>query len=162
MKIGNGTVVELDYKLHLGDGQIVDQSEGEPLSYMHGEGHIVPGLEQALEGLDVGDRREVVVAPGEGYGDHDPRGVQEVSREAFPEGFEPKAGMQLVAESPEGEPVQFVVKEIRDQTVVVDFNHPLAGKTLHFDVTVRGVRAATDEEKQHGHVHGPDGHHHDH
>lgn len=161
MKIGNGTVVELDYKLHLGDGQIVDQSEGEPLSYMHGEGHIVPGLEQALEGLDVGERREVVVAPAEGYGDHDPRGVQEVAREAFPEGFEPKPGMQLVAESPEGEPVQFVVKEVRTETVIVDFNHPLAGKTLHFDVTVRGVRSATDEEKQHGHVHGPDGHHHD-
>jgi FKBP-type peptidyl-prolyl cis-trans isomerase SlyD len=158
MKIGNGTVVDLDYKLHLGDGQIVDQSEGEPLSYLHGEGNIVPGLEQALEGLDVGDRRQVVVAPGEGYGDHDPRGVQEVAREAFPEGFEPKPGMQLVAESPEGEPVQFVVKEVRDQTVIVDFNHPLAGKTLHFDVTVRGVRAATDEEKQHGHVHGAGGH----
>lgn len=161
MQIGNGSVVELDYTLHLGDGEIVDRSEGEPLSYIHGEGHIVPGLEQALEGLGVGDRRQVVVAPGEGYGDRDERGVQEVARAAFPDGFEPKPGMQLAAQAPDGEPVQFTIREVRLESVLVDFNHPLAGKTLHFDVTVRGVRAASAEELAHGHVHGPDGHHHD-
>jgi FKBP-type peptidyl-prolyl cis-trans isomerase SlyD len=160
MKIENGKVVELDYALHLGDGKVVDQSEGQPLSYIHGEGQIVPGLEQALEGMAVGEQKQVVVAPAEGYGEHDARGVQEVAREAFPEGFEPQVGMQLVAESPDGQPVQFVVKEVKPDTVVVDFNHPLAGKTLHFDVTVRGVRVATDEEKEHGHVHGPGGHEH--
>jgi FKBP-type peptidyl-prolyl cis-trans isomerase SlyD len=69
--------------------------------------------------------------------------------------------MQLVAEAPSGEPVQFIVKEVRGDTVVVDFNHPLAGKTLHFDVTVRQIRAATEEELAHGHAHGPGGHHHD-
>jgi len=160
MKIANGTVVELDYSLHLGDGKIVDQSEGEPLSYIHGEGHIVPGLEQALEGLEVGAKKQVVVAPADGYGEHDAAGVQEVAREAFPADFQPQEGMQLVAESPDGQPVQFVVKQVGLQTVTVDFNHPLAGKTLHFDVTVRGVRQATDEEKEHGHVHGPGGHDH--
>jgi FKBP-type peptidyl-prolyl cis-trans isomerase SlyD len=162
MTIENGKVVEIDYKLHLGDGEIVDQSDdGEPLAYIQGEGQIVPGLEQALAGLTVGDRRQVVVGPVDGYGDHDPRGVQEVSRQAFPDGFEPKSGMQLVAEAPSGEPVQFIVKEVRGDTVVVDFNHPLAGKTLHFDVTVRQIRAATEEELAHGHAHGPGGHHHD-
>jgi FKBP-type peptidyl-prolyl cis-trans isomerase SlyD len=160
VKIANGTVVELDYSLHLGDGKIVDQSEGEPLSYIHGEGHIVPGLEQALEGLEIGAKKQVVVAPAEGYGEHDERGVQEVAREAFPQDFQPQEGMQLVAESPDGQPVQFVVKQVGLQTITVDFNHPLAGKTLHFDVTVRGVRQATDEEKEHGHVHGPGGHDH--
>lgn len=161
MKIADGTVVEIDYKLHLGDGNVVDQSaEGEPLSYVQGAGQIVPGLEQALAGLGAGDRRQVVVAPTEGYGEHDTRGVQEVQRAAFPEGFEPKAGMQLVAEAPNGDPVQFEIKEVRDSTVVVDFNHPLAGKTLHFDVTVRQVRAASDDEVAHGHVHGPGGHDH--
>src|SRR5512141_1820764 len=135
MKIANGTVVEIDYTLHLGDGEVVDKSEGEPLAYIHGEGQIVPGLEQALSGLDVGDQRRVVVEPAEGYGDHAPRGVQEVSRQAFPADFEPTPGMQLVAQAPSGEPVQFIVKEIRGQTVLVDFNHPLAGRTLHFDVT---------------------------
>jgi FKBP-type peptidyl-prolyl cis-trans isomerase SlyD len=160
MKIANGTVVELDYSLHLGDGKIVDQSEGEPLSYIHGEGHIVPGLEQALAGLEVGAKKQVVVAPAEGYGEHDAAGVQEVARDAFPADFQPQEGMQLVAESPDGQPVQFIVKQVGLQTVTVDFNHPLAGKTLHFDVTVRGVRQATDEEKEHGHVHGPGGHDH--
>ena len=160
MKIANGTVVELDYSLHLGDGKIVDQSEGEPLSYIHGEGHIVPGLEQALGGLEVGAKKQVVVAPADGYGEHDAAGVQEVAREAFPADFQPQEGMQLVAESPDGQPVQFVVKQVGLQTVTVDFNHPHAGKTLHFDVTVRGVRQATDEEKEHGHVHGPGGHDH--
>jgi FKBP-type peptidyl-prolyl cis-trans isomerase SlyD len=161
MAIENGNVVEIDYKLHLGDGEVVDQSEGgEPLAYIQGEGQIVPGLEQAIAGMNVGGSKQVVVQPTEGYGDHDPRGVQEVSREAFPEEFEPKPGMQLVAQAPSGEPVQFVVKEVRGQTVLVDFNHPLAGKTLHFEVTVRQVRAATDEEREHGHVHGPGGHDH--
>lgn len=162
MKIANGTVVGIDYTLHLGDGEIVDRSEGEPLAYIHGEGQIVPGLEQALAGLDVGDQRQVVVEPADGYGEHDARGVQEVSREAFPEDFDPKVGMQLVAEAPSGEPVQFIVKEVRSDTVLVDFNHPLAGRTLHFDITVREVREATEEEKVHGHAHGPGGHDHGH
>ncbi len=155
MKISNGNVVGIDYSLHLGDGQIVDASApGEPLTYLHGEGQIVPGLELALEGLGVGDRKQVVVGPADGYGDHDPRGIQEVPRGAFPAGFEPKAGMELTAEGPSGEPVPFVIREVRPETVLIDLNHPLAGKTLHFDVTIREVRAATDDERAHGHAHG--------
>jgi FKBP-type peptidyl-prolyl cis-trans isomerase SlyD len=159
MKIANGNVVGIDYSLHLGDGRVVDASApGQPLTYLHGEGQIVPGLESALEGLDVGERRQVVVAPGDGYGEHDPRGVQEVPRAAFPPGFEPQVGMELTAEGPDGEAVPFAVREVRPDSVLIDLNHPLAGKTLHFDVTVRDVRAATDEERAHGHAHGPDGH----
>jgi FKBP-type peptidyl-prolyl cis-trans isomerase SlyD len=161
MKIASGSVVGIDYSLHLGDGRVVDQSEpGDPLTYLHGEGQIVPGLESALEGLGVGDSKQVVVAPTEGYGDHDPRGVQEVPRGAFPPDFQPEAGMELTAEGPSGEPVPFAVREVKADSVVIDLNHPLAGKTLHFDVTVREVRAATPEEVAHGHAHGPDGHHH--
>jgi FKBP-type peptidyl-prolyl cis-trans isomerase SlyD len=162
MKIENGNVVELDYSLHLGDGEVVDSSApGEPLTYLHGEGQIVPGLESALEGLDVGAHKQVVVAPAEGYGDHDPEGVQEVPKGAFPPGFEPKAGMELTAEGPQGEPVPFVIRDVRPETLLIDLNHPLAGKTLHFDVTVRAVRAPTDEERAHGHAHGPHGHDHE-
>lgn len=161
MKIANGSVVGIDYSLHLGDGRPVDASEpGEPLTYLHGEGQIVPGLEKALEGLSVGDRKQVVVPPAQGYGEHDPRGVQEVPRGAFPPGFEPKAGMELTAEGPSGEAVPFAIREVRPETVLIDLNHPLAGKTLHFDVTVREVRAATAEERAHGHAHGPHGHDH--
>lgn len=161
MKIAKGSVVNLDYSLHLGDGQVVDSSEpGEPLTYLHGEGQIVPGLESALEGLDVGENRKVVVAPAEGYGEHDPRGIQEVPRGAFPPGFDPQVGMELTAEGPSGEPVPFSIREVKPASVVIDLNHPLAGKTLHFEVTVREVRTATAEELEHGHAHGPEGHHH--
>ena len=161
MKIANGTVVGIDYSLHLGDGEVVDGSApGEPLTYLHGEGQIVPGLETALSGLDVGDRKQVVVPPADGYGDHDPRGIQEVPKSAFPAGFDPKPGMELTAEGPRGEPVPFVVREVRPETVLIDLNHPLAGKTLHFDVTVRAVREATPDELHHGHAHGPEGHEH--
>ena len=163
MKIAHGSVVEIDYRLHLGDGQLVDSSDpGDPLVYLHGGGQIVPGLERALEGLEAGASRQVVVAASDGYGEHDPRGVQEVPRSAFPEGFVPAVGMQLTAEGPEGEVVPFSVQELRNETVLIDLNHPLAGKTLHFDVTVREVREATEEEVSHGHAHGAGGHGHAH
>jgi FKBP-type peptidyl-prolyl cis-trans isomerase SlyD len=162
MKIENGSVVGIDYSLNV-DGEVVDASApGEPLTYLHGEGQIVPGLEAALAGLSVGDKKQVVVQPSEGYGDHDARGIQEVPKKAFPPGFEPKVGMELTAEGPSGEPVPFLVREVRPDSIVIDLNHPLAGKTLHFDITVREVRAATDDERAHGHAHGPGGHDHDH
>jgi FKBP-type peptidyl-prolyl cis-trans isomerase SlyD len=161
MKIANGSVVGIDYSLHLGDGQVVDSSQpGDPLTYLHGEGQIVPGLESALEGLEVGDKKQVVVAPAEGYGEHDPRGVQEVPLGAFPPGFSPQVGMELTAEGQDGHPVPFSIREVKPENVVIDLNHPLAGKTLHFEVTVREVRAATPEEISHGHAHGADGHEH--
>ena len=161
MKIGKGSVVSLEYSLHLGDGKVVDASSpGEAMAYIQGEGQIVPGLERALEGLSAGDQRQVVVQPVDGYGDHDARGVQEVPRGAFPADMRPAVGMELVAQGPEGEPVPFVVRDVGLETVTIDLNHPLAGKTLHFDVTVKDVRAATSEELEHGHVHGPGDHHH--
>jgi len=161
MKVGKGSVVDIDYSLHLGDGNVIDQSSpGEPLSYIHGEGHIVPGLEQALEGLAAGDARKVVVPPEEGYGPHDPRGTQEVPRDVFPADLKPEVGMQFTARGPRGEAVPFTVTDVKLESVVVDLNHPLAGKTLHFDVTVREVRVATAEELEHGHVHGEGEHHH--
>ncbi len=163
MKVEKGHVVSVDYELHLGDGKVVDASSpGTPLAYIHGEGQIVPGLERALEGLSAGDARQVVVAPDDGYGPHDARGVQEVPRSAFPQQMEPAVGMELVAQGPNGEAVPFVVREVKPETVVIDLNHPLAGRTLHFAVTVREVRQATADELEHGHVHGEDGHDHDH
>jgi FKBP-type peptidyl-prolyl cis-trans isomerase SlyD len=163
MKIANGSVVSIDYKLHLGDGVVVDASgEGEPLTYLHGEGQIVPGLERELAGLAAGDSRKVVVPPADGYGDRNPQGLQRVERKAFPTGVELTVGMELSAVGPNGEVVPFVVHEVQADHVVVDLNHPLAGKTLHFDVTIREVRAATPEELEHGHAHGAGGHGHEH
>jgi FKBP-type peptidyl-prolyl cis-trans isomerase SlyD len=160
LKIANGMVVALDYKLHLGDGEVIDASEpGSPLYYVQGEGSIVPGLERALEGLGKGDTRQIIVPAEDGYGPHDPDGVQDVPNDAFG-GELPEVGNQYTARGPDGEVVPFVVREFKPGFVVVDLNHPLAGKTLHFDVAIQEVREATAEEKEHGHVHAPGGHHH--
>src|SRR5512142_3446336 len=151
MKIEKGRVVDLDYSLHLGDGEVVDRSDpGEPLTYLHGEGEIVPGLENALEGMEKGQSKQVVVKPTDGYGDRDEERVQRVPRKAFPPGFVPEVGMELSAQGPGGEEIPFVVQKVEPETVTIDLNHPLAGKTLHFDITVREVREATSEELQHG------------
>lgn len=161
MKIDKGCVVAIDYKLHLGDGNVVDASEdGAPLVYLHGAEEVVPGLEKALEGKSAGDALKVTVPPAEGYGEYDPEGLEEVPRSEFPEDVEIEPGDILSATDPDGDEVDFLVKEVREDSVLVDFNHVLAGKTLHFEVTVREVRAATPEEMEHGHVHGPDDDHH--
>ncbi|MBZ4397379.1 peptidylprolyl isomerase [Myxococcus sp. MISCRS1] len=160
MKIAKDSVVSIDFKLHLGDGKLIDESEpGDPLVYLQGHEEVVPGLEKALEGKAKGDSLSVVIPPEDGYGPHDPEGLEEVPRDEFPEGLELQEGGILTATDPEGDEVDLLVKEIKGDTVVVDYNHPLAGKTLHFQLTVADVRAATAEELEHGHAHGPDSHH---
>ncbi|RKH10577.1 peptidylprolyl isomerase [Corallococcus praedator] len=159
MKIANGRVVALEYRLHLGDGEVIDQSApGQPLAYLHGHKQIVPGLEGALDGLDVGESKQVVVTPEQGYGQHNPEGLRTVPRTMLPPGFTPQVGQTLMAQTEDGN-VPLRIQTVNDDSVVVDLNHPLAGKTLHFDVTVREVRDATQEELTHGHVHGPGGAH---
>ena len=160
MKIANDTVASLDYRLHLGDGKLVDESEpGDPLVYLHGHDEIVPGLERALEGKKAGDRLQVVVTPEDGYGEYDPESVEEVPRTDLPPDLELVAGETITGTDPDGDEMDFLIKEVKKDTVVLDFNDPMAGKTLHFDVTVREVRAATAEELEHGHAHVP-GHEH--
>lgn len=160
MQIAKDSVVSIDYRLHLGDGKIIDESEpGDPLVYLHGYEEIVPGLEKALEGRKAGESLKVVVEPKDGYGEYDPDGVEEVPREDFPPDMELEAGGIVTATDEDGDDVEFLVKEVRPKTVVIDFNDPMAGKTLHFEVTVREVRAATKDELEHGHAHGP-GHEH--
>ena len=161
MEIKKDSVVSVDYRLHLGDGKIIDESDpSDPLVYLHGHDEVIPGLEKALEGKKAGDTLKATVSPEDGYGEYDPEAVEEVPREEFPADLELEAGGIVSATDDEGDDVDFLVKEVRPKTVVVDFNHPLAGKTLHFEVTVREVREATAEELEHGHVHGPDGHDH--
>lgn len=160
MQIAKDSVVSIEYRLHLGDGKIIDESEpGDPLVYLHGYEEIVPGLEKALEGKKAGESLKVEVAPQDGYGEYDPDQVEEVPREDFPPDMELEAGGIVSATDEDGDDVEFLVKEVRPKTVVIDFNDPMAGKTLHFEVTVREVRAATKEELEHGHAHGP-GHEH--
>lgn len=141
--------VVLDYELRDEDGDLVDASheeDGEPIVYVHGYGMLVPGLEVALVGLAVGDEKEVVVPPEEGFGDHDEELVLEVDRTDFPNPEKIEVGDEVVAESAEGDEAVMRVLEVNADSVVVDANHPLAGVTLHYKVKVREIRAATDEE----------------
>ncbi|MEW5797496.1 MAG: peptidylprolyl isomerase [Bacteroidota bacterium] len=160
MKIENEKVVSINYTLRNDQGEILDSSDGrEPLAYIHGMGNIIPGLESQLNGKSAGDSLKVSVAPIDGYGEYDLAQVVQVSRSQFEGVPELKVGMQFTASSPEGNQI-VTITNINDDTVTVDGNHPLAGKTLHFDVTVVDVRNASPDELSHGHVHGPDGHHH--
>jgi len=160
MKVAQDKVVSIHYTLKDDSGQVLDQSAAdEPLAYLHGNGNLVPGLEKALEGKQAGDKVSVAVAPAEGYGERDERMVQTVPRDAF-RGVEAiLPGMRFNAQSDHGVHTVVVTKVERD-TVTVDGNHPLAGQTLHFEVEVGEVREPSAEELDHGHVHGPGGHHH--
>ncbi|HET6426689.1 MAG TPA: peptidylprolyl isomerase [Planctomycetaceae bacterium] len=160
MQAASNTVVSIDYTLTDSEGEILDQSEaGSPLVYLHGADNIIPGLEAALTGKSKGDSLKVTVEAADGYGEYDESLVAEVERDRFPGADEVELGDQFQANTPDG-PRLVTVIEIADDTITIDANHPLAGETLNFDVKVVDIRVATSEEIAHGHVHGPDGHHH--
>jgi FKBP-type peptidyl-prolyl cis-trans isomerase SlyD len=160
MEIADRRVASFNYTLTNDAGDVLDSSEGrEPLSYLHGKGNIVPGLEKAMAGKKVGDKFKVEVTPEEGYGVHNPALVQQVPRDAFRGVDKLEPGMQFRAESDRG-PMMVVVTQVAGDQVTVDGNHPLAGATLHFAIEVTEVREASVEEVLHGHVHGAGGHHH--
>ncbi len=141
MIIAEGSKVSIEYTLKLGDEGVVDSNVGEePLSFVHGKNQIVPGLEKELEGLKAGDTKEVEVSPKDGYGPLNDKAFVEVPIDEIPEDAR-KVGATLQAENPTGEMVYPTVKEIKDKTLILDFNHPLAGKTLLFDVKVLDVQA---------------------
>lgn len=159
--ISDGMVVAIHYVLKDEDGDLLDSSEeGEPLSYLHGAGNIVPGLERELAGKNVGDKVRAVVSPTDGYGERTGPEPQEIPRAQFPDDMELAEGMQFFARGPGGAELALWVVGLDDENVLVDHNHPLAGITLHFDVEVVSTRPATAEELEHEHPHGPDGHHH--
>jgi FKBP-type peptidyl-prolyl cis-trans isomerase SlyD len=153
-QIAENKVVSIDYKLQDDEGRVLDSSEGrEPLQYLHGKGNIIPGLEQALTGREVGEEVKVDVPPEEAYGQRDPQLVQSVSKSLFQGVEKIQPGMQFQAQTPEGNRVVTVV-DVAEEEVKIDANHPLAGQTLHFDVAVRDVREATPEEQQAGRANG--------
>ena len=161
MKIANDTVVGIDYTLKDDDGTLLDSSDGHgPLHYLHGHGNIVEGLESALAGRGAGDSFEVTVAPEQGYGALDDGLVFEVPSERLPNDITPEKGMELMLSTENGGTAVVRIRKVKPASVELDANHELAGKTLHFSVTVRDVRAASGEELKHGHAHGPGGHHH--
>ncbi len=156
-----GKVVTIHYHLTLDDGQVVDSSrDGEPLAYLHGAQNIVPGLESAIDGKAKGESLAVKVAPEEGYGPRNDGAVQDVPRNVFPPDAQLQVGISFQAQDEEGHPLMGTIKKVEGDTITVDFNHPLAGQNLNFEVSIEEIRDATQEEQNHGHVHGPGGHHH--
>ncbi len=161
MQITADKVVLIHYTLTDDSGTVIDSSScGDPLAYIHGQGNIIPGLEKALEGKQAGDKLDVKVDPAEGYGVRDAALVQQVPRRAFGGVAKIEPGMQFHAQTSQGHTRVVTVMNVQGDMVTVDGNHPLAGQNLNFAVEVTEVRDPTEEELEHGHVHGPGGHHH--
>lgn len=153
-------VISFHYTLKDSAGAELESSHGdEPMSYLEGVGQIIPGLEKELTALKKGDKKSVHVKAADAYGDYDEALIAEVPKSALPK-KDVEVGDQFHAQGEDGHPRIVVVTEVNDTTVTVDGNHPLSGQDLNFDVEITDVRAATKEEIEHGHAHGPDGHHH--
>lgn len=161
--IAEGLVAGIYYTLTDDDGNVLDSNRKAghgPMAFLCGSGNIVPGLEKALIGRVKGDRINADVPPEEGYGTHDEKLVQRQPLSAMPPDIEIEVGQRLRGVDAKGQPKQATIVAIEDGEVVLDENHPLAGETLHFEVEIVGVRAATPEERQHRHAHGKGGHAH--
>lgn len=157
-KIDDGVVVSLDYTLTV-EGEVVDSSEeNEPIQFIQGQEHIIPGLERELYGLKIGDDKKVTLSPEDGYGEVEPEAGMEVPRDEFPPEIPMEIGTGLQLKTQEGETVSAHIASITPDSVRLDFNHPLAGKELQFEVKVVDLRQATEDEIAHGHLH--DGHEH--
>ena len=160
ISISDGTVVEIHYTLTDDSGETLDTSKGqEPLAYLHGASNIVPGLERQLAGHLVGDLFKAAVPPQEAYGEISGEGPQAVPRTGFPADVDLAPGMSFQGEGDDGETCVVWIVAVEGEQVLIDLNHPLAGMHLNFDVEVVTVRAATQEEIDHGHPH-MNGHHH--
>ncbi|NLE10899.1 MAG: peptidylprolyl isomerase [Actinobacteria bacterium] len=148
MEATRGAVVTFTYTLTSDEGRLLSEA-GDRIEYLHGYGNIIPGLEKALEGMSPGDRRSVAVEPEDAYGQHDPDGVMNLSRDLSMADMDLAPGMRVIGETENG-PVTLVVREVNADSIVVDANHPLAGMRLHFDVEIVDVRPASEEELAQG------------
>jgi FKBP-type peptidyl-prolyl cis-trans isomerase SlyD len=161
MPINTNKVVTIHFTLKDDEGNFIESTENMgPFSYISGSNQILPKLEEAVSQMIIGTKKDVKVMAAEGYGEYNEAAVQQIDLKEFPEDLKLEEGMQMIANSPEGKRMPFVINKIGEKEVTVDFNHPLAGKNLEFNVELLDVRDATPEELSHGHVHGPDGAHH--
>ena len=151
--VQDNLVVTLDYELIFEEETLESTEEGEPIVFIQGLGQIIPGLESALYGLKVGDQKTVTIQPEDAYGEYDPESLQEVKIEEFSEEVPLDVGTFLDLKDDEDEVLSAQIIAADEETVTLDFNHPLAGKTLTFKITVTNLRPPTDEELDHGHVH---------
>jgi len=154
MNISENRVVYIHYTLTDDEGDELDSSAGQaPFAYIHGSRSIIPGLERALTGKNPGDELQVTIQPGDAYGEINPDLIQKVPREAFAGIEDLQPGMQFQTGRPDGQSLNITVRDVDDEAVTIDANHPLAGRVLHFDLRVEEVREANPEEIEHGHVH---------
>ena len=149
MAIEQNQVVSLEYEVRDGDKVVDSNVGGAPLVFMFGKGQIIPGLEEGIKNMSIGEKGDVLVKAADAYGEYNPEATQEVPKEQFA-GIDLQEGMTLYGQGEDGSTVQVIVKEIKDDTVVIDFNHPLAGKDLMFTVTINNVRDASAEEAMTG------------
>lgn len=160
MQVSKGKVVTFHYSLSNERGDLLDRtSRAEPLSYIHGAGQLLDGIEAALEGASPGDHLEVILPPQQAYGMRKKEWVRIVPRAAFADVEQIEVGMHFQTEGPEG-PFLVTVTKVEEEEVTIDANHPLAGETLHFSIDLLSVREPTPEELACGHAHGPGGHTH--
>ncbi len=160
MPITAKMVAQFHYTLKEADGRELESSAaGHPMTYLHGTQSLLPGLEQALEGRDVGDKFSATLTPALAFGDLLPDSERRVPISQLRGAKTWEAGMQAILQTPEGQQ-QVTVLKVGHTMATVDLNHPMAGKTLIFDIEVVGCREASVEELMHGHAHGPGGHHH--
>ncbi len=159
-QVEDDVVVTIEYKL-LVDGEILDSTDEEgPLDYLQGHDNIIQGLEKELAGMKVGDAKKVTVSPEDGYGDLDPNAIFDLPRDEFPDDVPLEEGIELEITDHNGEVMLAKIVGVGEEEIRLDTNHPLAGKTLHFEVTIKNLRKASPEEIDHGHAHYGDGHHH--
>lgn len=157
--VQDGVVVSIEYTLHV-DGELLDSSEGQgPLQFLAGYGNIVAGLEDQMMGMKIGDSKDVIVQPADGYGEYDEAAFMDVPRGQFPKDMQVEVGTELTVRDNADNARMAYVESIEGDTVTLNFNHPLAGDELHFYVKVVALREPNDEEREHGHVH-EEGHHH--
>ncbi len=161
MAIERNKVVTMNFTLTDDDGKLIDSTDnGGPFSFISGLNMVLPKLEEAVNGMLIGSKKSLKLEAKDGYGNYNEDAVQVVGKENFPEDFVLEVGMEYMARNPEGMEMPFVITNVDGEVITVDFNHPLAGVNLNFEIELLNVRDATAEELSHGHVHGEGGHHH--
>lgn len=153
-KVAKDLVISMDYELSV-DGEVVDYSEaGDPIEFIQGYENIIPGLEKAVEGLSIGNAKEVFVKAVDAYGEYDADGFVEVPKAEFPADIPLEIGLEISVTNDDGEEMAAYIEEVSLESITLNFNHPLAGKDLNFKIKIVAIREATAEELEHGHVHG--------
>ena len=161
MAITQNKVVTMNFTLTDDHGNVLDSTDtGGSFSYITGGNMVLPKLEEAVNGMLIGTKKSLKLNAADGYGNYNEDALQVVGKENFPEDFVLEVGMEYIASNPDGVQMPFTITKVEGEEITIDFNHPLAGINLNFDIELVDVRDATAEELNHGHVHGAGGHHH--